>query len=190
MAAIQNSITQAGFPDLSEAEKQYLGALQTVGFQEGAYAMLQGTKPQTLAYTLNDSPVGYAAWIIEKFRSWSDCDGDLERIFTKDELLTNIMLYWVNGPSVRAVSYREEWVSPSLRPDQRVDVPVGLALPPKDLMGLIPPREFAERNLKNIPRWTVLAHGGHFAAMEFPELMAKDIRAFFRSFRIMNQTGK
>lgn len=176
------SITQANFPDLSDAEKKYLGTLQMVSFQEGAYAMLQGTKPQTLAYALNDSPVGYAAWIIEKFRSWSDCDGDLEKTFTKDELLTNIMLYWVNGPTVRAVSYREEWVSPSLKPDQRVDVPVGLALPPKDI-GPIPPRELAERNLLNIQRWTVLEHGGHFAAMEFPELMAEDIRAFFRSFR-------
>jgi pimeloyl-ACP methyl ester carboxylesterase len=84
---------------------------------------------------------------------------------------------------VRAVSYREERVSPSLKPDKRVDVPVGLALPPKDIGSLIPPREFAERNLKNIQRWTVLAHGGHFAAMEFPELMAEDIRAFFRTYR-------
>ncbi len=172
----------ANLTDLSESEKQYLGALQMVSFKEGAYAMLQGTKPQTLAYALNDSPVGYAAWIIEKFRSWSDCDGELEKIFTKDELLTNIMLYWVSGPSVRAVSYREEWTSPSLKPDQRVDVPVGLALPPKDLSP-IPPREFAERNLKNIQRWTVLAHGGHFAAMEFPELMAEDVRAFFHPYR-------
>ena len=125
--------TMAEHSDLSEAEQQYLEALQMIGFQEGAYAMLQGTKPQTLAYGLNDSPVGYAAWIIEKFRSWSDCDGDLEKLYTKDELLTNIMLYWVNGPSVRAVSYREECVSPSLKPDQQVDVPVGLAYPPKDL---------------------------------------------------------
>lgn len=176
------SITQANFSNLSEAEKQYLETLQTVGFQEGAYAMLQGTKPQTLACALNDSPVGYAAWIIEKFRSWSDCDGDLEKIFTKDELLTNIMLYWVSGPSVRAVSYREEWISPSLKPDQQVYVPIGLALPPKDI-DPVPPREFAERNLKNIKRWTVLAHGGHFAAMEFPELMAEDMRAFFRTYR-------
>lgn len=92
------------------------------------------------------------------------------------------MLYWVNGPSVRAVSYREEWTSPSLKPDQQVYVPIGLALPPKDI-GPVPPREFAERNLKNIQRWTVLAHGGHFAAMEFPKLMAEDMRAFFRTYR-------
>ena len=174
--------TMAHHSDLSEAEQQYLGALQMMGFQEGAYAMVQGTKPQTLAYGLNDSPVGFAAWIIEKFRSWSDCDGELEKLYTKDELLTNIMLYWVNGPSVRAVSYREEWVSPSLKPDQQVDVPVGLAHPPKDI-NPIPPHEFAKRNLKNIQRWTVLAHGGHFVAWEYPRPMAEDIRAFFHDLK-------
>lgn len=140
--------------------------------------MLQGTKPQTLAYGLNDSPVGYAAWIIEKFRTWSDCNGEVESRFTKDELLNNIMQNWLSGPSVRAVSYREEWVSPSLKPGQQVDVPVAVALPPKDL-GPIPPREFAERNLRNIQRWTELSRGGHFVAMEFPELMVQDIRMFF-----------
>ncbi len=93
------------------------------------------------------------AWIIEKFRTWSDCNGEVESRFTKDELLNNIMQHWLSGTSVRAVSYREEWVSPSLKPDQQVDVPVALALPPKDL-GPIPPREFAERNLRNIQRWT------------------------------------
>ncbi|KLK88360.1 hypothetical protein SZ63_04860 [Methanoculleus sediminis] len=175
-------IMMANFPDLSDAEREYLARSQEQGFEEGAYAMLQGTKPQTIAYGLNDSPVGYAAWIIEKFHTWSDCDGDLETIYTKDELLTNIMLYWTAGPSVRAVSYREEWVSGSLAPDQRIDVPVGLALPPKDI-DPVPPREFAERNLKDIRRWTVLERGGHFAPMEVPELMAREIREFFRPLR-------
>ncbi|MFA7198346.1 MAG: hypothetical protein WC093_03565 [Methanoculleus sp.] len=92
------------------------------------------------------------------------------------------MLYWTGGPSARALSYREEWVFPSLAPDQRVDVPVGLALPPKDIDPL-PPREYAERNLKDIRRWTVLERGGHFAPMEVPELMAGEIRAFFRPLR-------
>ena len=170
--------TRANYSDLSEVEKEYLRALQMWGLQEGAYAMLQGTKPQTLAYGLNDSPVGYAAWIIEKFRSWSDCNGEVESRFTKDELLNNIMQHWLSGPSVRAVSYREEWVSPSLKPDQQVDVPVAVALPPKDL-GPIPPREFAERSLRNIQRWTELSRGGHFVALEFPELIAQDIRMFF-----------
>jgi len=176
------AILMADFPDLSAAEREYLARSQAWGLSEGAYMVLQGTKPQTLAYGLVDSPAGYAAWIIEKFRTWSDCDGDLESVYTKDELLTNVMLYWTAGPSVRAVSYREEWVSGSLAPDQRVDVPVGLALPPKDIDPL-PPREFAERNLKDIRRWTVLERGGHFAAMEAPELMAREIRAFFRPLR-------
>lgn len=175
-------ILTADFPDLSDAEREYLARSRERGFIEGAYAVLQGTKPQTLAYGLVDSPAGYAAWIIEKFRTWSDCDGDLETVYTKDELLTNVMLYWTAGPSVRAISYREEWVAPSLAPDQRVDVPVGLALPPKDIDPL-PPREFAERNLKDIRRWTVLERGGHFAAMEVPDLMAREIRAFFRPLR-------
>jgi pimeloyl-ACP methyl ester carboxylesterase len=175
-------IMMADFPDLSDAEREYRAASQAQGFSEGAYAVLQGTKPQTLAYGLNDSPAGYAAWIIEKFRTWSDCDGDLETVYTKDELLTNVMLYWTGGPSVRAISYREEWVSGSLSPDQRIDVPVGVALPPKDI-DPVPPREYAERNLKDIRRWTVLERGGHFVPMEFPELMAREIRAFFRPLR-------
>jgi pimeloyl-ACP methyl ester carboxylesterase len=174
--------TLANHSDLSEIEKEYIQRLQIWSLEERAYAMLQGTKPQTLAYGLNDSPVGYAAWIIEKFRSWSDCDGEVERRYTKDELLNNIMQYWLSGPSVRAVSYREEWVSPSLKPDQQIDVPVAVALPPKDL-GPIPPREFAARNLKNIQRWTELPHGGHFVAMEFPALMAEDIRVFFHDLK-------
>jgi len=172
--------TMAQHSDLSEAEQEYLGTLQMMGFQEGAYAMVQGTKPQTLAFALNDSPVGLAAWIIEKFRTWSDCDGDIEKNYTKDELLTNIMFYWVAGFDPRG--YREEWVMPSLAPDQQIDVPVGLAQPPKD-MSPITPREFAARNLKNIQRWTVLPRGGHFVAMEFPELMAEDLRAFLRPLR-------
>ena len=179
------AMTMGQHENLSEAEQQYLGALQGIGFQEGAYAMLQGTKPQTLAYGLNDSPVGFAGWIIEKIRSWSDCDGDLEKLYTKDELLTNIMLYWLRGPSTRAVSYREEWVSGSLAWNQAVEVPVAMANPPKDI-NPVPPREFVERNMKNLQRWTVLEHGGHFVAMEYPELMAEDIRAFFHDLRQKN----
>jgi pimeloyl-ACP methyl ester carboxylesterase len=171
---------RAQHTDLSETEKAYLSTLQKKVFQETAYAMLQGTKPQTLAFSLNDSPVGLAAWIIEKIRTWSDCDGDVETLFTKDELLTNIMLYWVEGFDPRG--YREEWVMPSLAPDQQIDVPVGLAQSPKDLNPPVP-REFAERNLKNLQRFTILDHGGHFAAMEFPELYAKDVREAFRQIR-------
>ncbi|HEV2825486.1 MAG TPA: epoxide hydrolase [Actinomycetota bacterium] len=172
------TIAFAQFPDLSEAEQRYFGELQSWSMQEGAYAMVQGTKPQTLAFWLNDSPVGFAAWIIEKFRTWSDCDGRLENVYTKDELLTNVMLYWLNGPTARSVSYREEFTSPSLAPNQQVGVPSALAVPPKDL-GPIMPRELAERNLTDLRRYTVLPHGGHFAAMEYPDVVAQDVRAFF-----------
>jgi microsomal epoxide hydrolase len=172
------TIAFAQFPDLSEAEQRYFAELQGWSMQEGAYAMVQGTKPQTLAFGLNDSPVGFAAWIIEKFRTWSDCDGRLENIYTKDELLTNVMLYWLNGPTARSVSYREEFTSPSLAPNQQVGVPSALAVPPKDL-GPIMPRELAERNLTDLCRYTLLPHGGHFAAMEYPNVVAQDVRAFF-----------
>jgi pimeloyl-ACP methyl ester carboxylesterase len=172
------TIAFAQFPDLTEAEQRYFAELQGWSMQEGAYAMVQGTKPQTLALGLNDSPVGFAAWIIEKFRTWSDCDGRLENVYTKDELLTNVMLYWLNGPTARSVSYREEFTSPSLAPNQQVGVPSALAVPPKDL-GPIMPRELAERNLTDLRRYTVLPHGGHFAAMEYPDVVAQDVRAFF-----------
>jgi microsomal epoxide hydrolase len=172
------TITFAQFPDLSEAEQRYFAELQGWSMQEGAYAMVQGTKPQTLAFGLSDSPVGLAAWIIEKFRTWSDCDGRLENVYTKDELLTNVMLYWLNGPTARSVSYREEFTSPSLAPNQQVGVPSALAVPPKDL-GPIMPRELAARNLTDLRRYTVLPHGGHFAAMEYPDVVAQDVRAFF-----------
>ncbi len=181
-------LTDVGYPlssgpsDLSEAEKQYLSAVQQWRMREGAYAMLQSTKPQTLAYGLNDSPVGLAAWIVEKFRSWSDCDGDVERRFSKDELLTNIMIYWVTetiNSSVR-MYYEIGRQSSPLKPGQRIEVPAGVAIFPKELV--LPPREWAERSLR-VLRWTEMPRGGHFAAMEEPELLVEDTRAFFRPFR-------
>lgn len=169
-------------PDLSEAEKQYLSAVQQWRMQEGAYAMMHSTKPQTLAYGLNDSPVGLAGWILEKFRAWSDCDGDVERRFSKDELLTNIMIYWVTetiNSSVR-MYYENAHMSPPLKPGQHIEVPAGVALFAKDI--LLAPREWAERSLR-VQRWTQMPRGGHFAALEEPELLAEDIRAFFRPLR-------
>ncbi len=180
-------LTDAGYSskadqsDLSEAEKQYLSALQQWFMREGAYAMIQATKPQTLAYGLNDSPVGLASWIVEKFRAWSDCDGDVERRFSKDELLTNIMIYWVTetiGSSAR--TYFENMPPSPMKPGQHIEVPAGVALFPKDIS--LPPREWAERSFR-VQRWTEMPRGGHFAAMEEPELLAEDIRAFFRGLR-------
>ena len=168
--------------DLSEAEKRYLQAVQEWSIQEGAYSRLQSTKPQTLAYGLNDSPVGLAAWITEKFRTWSDCGGNVERRFSKDELLTNIMLYWVTetiASSVR-IYYENFHGLPPLTPGQHIEVPAGIALFPKEIS--LPPREWAERTLR-VQHWTEMPRGGHFSAMEEPELLAEDLRAFFRPLR-------
>ncbi len=153
--------------------------------EETGYSSIQGTKPQTLAYGLTDSPVGLAAWILEKFQHWSDCDGDLARCYTQDELLTNIMIYWVTGAIgssfwpywARQHDPHGGWPLPG---ERRVEVPTAYASFPKDI--LHPPRALAERAF-NIQRWTVMPRGGHFAALEQPELLANDIRAFFRDRR-------
>jgi len=175
--------------DLSAEEKEFLGKLETFPRTEGAYAMIQSTRPQTLAYGLNDSPAGLAAWLVEKFRNWSDCEGDVEKRFTKDELLTNVMIYWAtatinssflpyydraNAGAMRwAVEALKTWIGSS-------DVPAGFALFPKDLS--TPPREWAERFF-NVQRWTDMPRGGHFAAMEEPALLAGELRQFFHAVR-------
>lgn len=167
--------------ELSDAEQEYLQAGQRWQMEEGAYALMQGTKPQTPAYGLNDSPVGLAAWIVEKFRSWSDCGGDVERRFTKDELLTNVMIYWATetiNSSFRI--YYETQHNPPEGGTGRVEVPTGVAIFPKDIVPA--PRAFAERFFA-VESWTQMPQGGHFAAMEEPELLAEDIRMFFRRFR-------
>lgn len=169
--------------DLSEAEQRYLQSLEQWSRQEGAYSSLHSTKPQTLAYGLNDSPVGLAAWITEKFRAWSDCDGEVERRFSKDELLTNIMLYWVTEmiPSSVRIYYENAHALSKLQPGQHIEVPAGIALFPKEIS--LPPREWAERTLR-VQRWTQMPRGGHFAALEEPALLVEDLRAFFRPLRV------
>ena len=147
-----------------------------------AYAHQQGTKPQTLAVGLTDSPAGLAAWIVEKFRAWSDCDGDVERRFTKDELLTNITIYWVSGsigPSFLFYYDAQHAAGPPV--PARVDVPVGVALFPKE-NPVTGPRTWAEAAY-NIVRWTEMPRGGHFPAAEEPELLASELREFFRPLR-------
>jgi pimeloyl-ACP methyl ester carboxylesterase len=166
--------TNATYPDLTPAEQQYLAAGKLWDLQEGAYFLIQATKPQTLAYGLNDSPAGLGAWIVEKLRAWSDCQGDIERSYTKDELLTNIMIYWVTqtiNTSIR--TYYEDFHHPSLTAGQRIEVPVGLALFPQDHpQGAKLPRTLAERSFR-IERWTEMPRGGHFAALEEPELLVE-----------------
>ena len=153
---------------------------------ENGYRTIQATKPQTLSYAMNDSPVGVAAWIVEKFNSWSDTDGDdVESAHTKDELLTNIMIYLVTGTFNTAswIYYgRREEGGRTLSPDgRRVEVPTGCALFPRELLAW-PPRSYVER-LYNVTHWTEMPRGGHFGAMEEPELMIEDIRAFARTLR-------
>jgi len=146
---------------------------------ERAYQQIQGTKPQTLGYGLNDSPAGLAAWIIEKFRAWCDCDGDVEKKFTKDELLTNVMIYWVTqtGPSSTRIYY-ESRVAGGVQ--GTVTVPTACALFPKEIT--TPPRKWVEARY-NLVRWTPMPRGGHFAALEEPVLLVDDVRAFFRTIR-------
>src|ERR1035437_3311173 len=180
---IRNLLMTQDLSGLSEEELKYQKTAREWMAQEGGYISIQSTKPQTLAYSLSDSPVGFAAWIIEKFRAWSDCNGDLREIFTEDELLTNIMIYWVTntaGSSTRL--YYEN--THSLPPMGHIDVPTGIALFPADI--LLPPKAWTEQNL-NITHWTEMPSGGHFTAMEEPELLAEDIRSFFRQFRNTNK---
>jgi pimeloyl-ACP methyl ester carboxylesterase len=171
-----------GSAPLTDAEKSFLDAERRWMEAEGGYDHVQATKPQTLGYALNDSPIGLAAWIIEKFHGWSDCGGDIERRFTKDELLTQVTLYWATETinSANRLYYERDHHPRSLGREERVRVPCAVALFPADIDQ--PPREWAER-VYELRRWNVLARGGHFAAMEEPDLLAEDIRAFFRGLR-------
>ncbi len=153
-------------------------------FSESGYRTQQGTKPQTLSYAMMDSPVGVAAWILEKFNSWSDTDGDdVESAHSKDTLLTNIMVYIVTRTFNTAswIYYgRNEEGGRVLSPEgKRVEVPSAMALFPKELLAW-PPRSYVER-LYNVAQWSEFPRGGHFAAMEEPEALLKDIRKFSRS---------
>jgi pimeloyl-ACP methyl ester carboxylesterase len=171
-----------GQAPLTAEEQDFIDRMRNWQDGEGAYGHVQGTKPQTLAYALADSPVGLAAWIAEKFRSWSDCDGDVERAIPLDDLLTNISLYWFGG-SVEATLrlYKEGRRRPvSFGPGERVSPPLGVALFPKELP--MPPRSWVDR-CYTVVRWTPMPKGGHFAAMEQPTLLAEEIRSFFRPLR-------
>jgi pimeloyl-ACP methyl ester carboxylesterase len=175
--------------DLSPAEEKQLAATSDFMLKQGAYAMIQGTRPLTLAQGLMDSPAGLAAWLVEKFQSLSDCNGDVETRFSLDELLSNVMVYWCTGSIGSAflpyydftqagairwiLETAKGWVGHS-------HVPAGIALFPKDSTHA--PREWAERFF-NVQRYSELPRGGHFAALEEPELLAEDLRAFFRPLR-------
>ena len=143
------------------------------------YSAIQGTRPLTLGYALNDSPVGLASWVVDKFWAWSDHGGKLENSFTKDELLTNVMVYWVTQtPTSSARIYHERGFYTGGRKAGKV--PVGVALFPKEIN--VPPRKWVEARY-NLVHWTEMPRGGHFAALEQPDLLVADVRAFFRKVR-------
>ena len=170
-------------PPLSAAERAYLEQGERWDATERGYTAIQSTKPQTLSYALNDSPAGLAAWILEKWRAWSDSSGDLDASFSRDFLLTVVTLYWVTqtiASSMRDYSDNRRWQGePRLGPDDRVRVPTAIASFPRSF---VPegeaPREWAER-LYEVRRFTRMPRGGHFAPVEAPELVAADIAAFF-----------
>jgi len=165
----------------SPEESVYLKQLAHWLKEETGYLWIQGTKPQTLAYGLSDSPAGLAAWIAEKFRSWSDCDGVIENAIPRDDLLANISLYWFTGAIGSSFwPYYTRMHGPWPIPEGKtVDVPTGYAEFPKEI--LRPPRSLAARTYTNIRRWTEMKKGGHFAALEQPQALAAEVTAFFLS---------
>jgi len=165
------------FTNPTECERRYLAELQAWLKEETGYQAIQGTRPQTLAFALSDSPIGLAAWITEKFRAWTDCAGDPRNALTMDEMLGNISLYWFTnciGASFWPYYARMHGKWPI---DGRIEVPTGYCEFPREI--LRPPREAAERQF-NIRRWSVMAKGGHFAALEQPAALAGEIRELFR----------
>ena len=186
--AIHINILTMRHPDGPHGPEEEAWAVQFEHDQslENGYRTQQATKPQTLSYAMMDSPVGVAAWIIEKFNSWSDTDGDnIESAHTKDSLLTNIMVYLVtktfNTASWIYYGRREEGGRLLSTDNRRVEVPTAAALFPAELLAW-PPRSYVER-LYNITHWSEMPRGGHFAALEEPELLIDDIRAFARTLR-------
>jgi len=173
--------TGEGSRSLSAAERAYLAQRQRWDDSERGYSSIQSTKPQTVAYGLNDSPAGLAAWILEKWRSWADTGGSLERRFSRDFLLTLVTLYWVTGTIATSMRdyFDNRWHGIALGPDDFVRVPTGIANFKTQLMFEgDPPREWAER-LYDVRHWTTMPAGGHFAPAEEPERLARDIATFF-----------
>jgi pimeloyl-ACP methyl ester carboxylesterase len=171
-----------GSRPVTDAEQALITQRDKWFADEGGYNHIQGTKPQTLAYGLNDSPVGLAAWIVEKYRTWSDCGGDVEKSYTKDELLTIITIYWVTQTisSSTRMYYENQKDLWTMKKDEKVPAPAGMAMFPQEISK--PPREWGERSY-DVRRWTEMTSGGHFAALEEPRLLAEEVRAFFRGFR-------
>ena len=167
------------YENLNDTEKAALAVSADYWAQEAGYAKQQSTRPQTLGYALTDSPVGQAAWIYEKLRAWSDCDGDPLSVFSRDEILDNIMLYWL--PGTAASSARLYWESLDSFRTTRIEIPVGCSNFPKELLRA--PRSWADHCYANIIHWNDLDRGGHFAAFEQPALFVDELRNCFAAIR-------
>jgi microsomal epoxide hydrolase len=162
-----------------EAEVKLMNETNQRMANERAYQQIQATKPETLGFALTDSPAGLAAWIVEKFHAWCDCGDNIESRFSKDDLLTNVTIYWATATAASSTRiYYENRVAPPVQ--GRVTVPTACALFPKEIS--TPPRKWVEARY-NLVRWTPMPRGGHFAALEQPELLVDDVRQFFRTLR-------
>jgi pimeloyl-ACP methyl ester carboxylesterase len=179
-----NAPRPPGFDDttLTEQEQDDLRDMRAFRKKETGYQAIQGSKPQTIAYALNDSPAGLAGWIVEKFRTWSDCGGDVESAVSRDDLLTNLTVYWVTGTAGSSARLYYETLSGGtpVMPTQRAEVPTAVARFPREICR--PPRAWVEAAF-DLRRWTDMPRGGHFAALEQPQLLVDDVRAFFRELR-------
>jgi len=163
-------------------EDAWLATTARWNAEEGAYSAIQGTRPMSLAYGLNDSPVGLAGWICEKFWAWSDCDGDPLNAFTREELLDTVMIYWLSGclyPSIRFYWAHRQAPPVAVRPE-RIEVPTGISVFPKEVMR--PPRSAVARKY-DLRQWSEPERGGHFPALEAPEILIDDLRRFYRALR-------
>jgi pimeloyl-ACP methyl ester carboxylesterase len=165
--------------DLTESEKSALAGMQHYNDWDSGYSKQQSTRPQTVGYALTDSPVGQAAWILEKFWSWTDCDGHPEKVLTRDELLDNVMLYWL--PANAASSARLYWESFRTPPMDPIRVPVGCSIFPKEIFRTS--RRWAEKRFPRLVHFNELPKGGHFAAFEQPETFVREVRECFRKLR-------
>ena len=170
--------------DFAPEELEWGGKFAQFMAQGSGYMQIQRTRPQTIGFAMHDSLVGLAAWLIEKRRAWSDCGGDVEAVFSKDDLITAVMLYWLTDTYVSSARHYYEAKGPAMAPahDRQppVEVPTALLQFKSDVW--LYPRKWAERYY-NLKRWNVAEEGGHFAPMEQPELLVDDIRAFFKTLR-------
>jgi pimeloyl-ACP methyl ester carboxylesterase len=176
----------ATFGDLTDAERTALAALEHSAAWDSGYSRVHATRPQTIGYGLVDSPAALCAWLVEKFWAWTDNDGHLENVVTRDQLLDNLMLYWLPGTGAssarlywESIRQIDEWISG--RATDTVTAPTGCSIFPKELQR--PSRRWAEKRFANIRYWNEPARGGHFPALEQPGLFVDELRAFFRLLR-------